>query len=313
MLEISLNETNRLVNFCKALSTPLRVNILHVLNQFGPLNIQEIAEKLDSAPSTISINVKVMEEAGLIISDKTPAKNGSNKICSPIYLDIHIKMQSEAYTHEFPDLFEYEIPIGNFQRFDVWPSCGYLFFDHDDKLIKNFHFDNKHAFLFPERIDAQLLWFRMGYVEYHIPIERLANSAFESIAFSLELCSEAPGYNLNWKSDISMWINGHEIGTWVSPADYGGKQGLLTPNEWGVHSTQYGVLTDWRVDKDGSYINDLYLSGVNIDDLALGDDEVVKLRIGIKDTAENLGGINLFGDRFGNYPQNIKMRIQYRD
>ena len=222
-------------------------------------------------------------------------------------------MNFDRVNHEGSSLYEHEIPIGNFHQFEVHPSCGYIFFDHSNQEMKNYHFDNKLAFLLPERIDAQLLWFRMGYVEYHIPIEQIRHSKFESIAFSLELCSEAPGYNLNWKSDISMWINGHEIGTWVSPADYGGKPGLLTPIEWGVHSTQYGVLTDWRVDKDGSYINDLYLSGVNIDDLILGEDEVVKLRIGIKDTAENLGGINLFGDRFGNYPQNIKMRVQYRD
>ena len=53
--------------------------------------------------------------------------------------------------------------------------------------------------------------------------------------------------------------------------------------------------------------------------LRIGDDIEVtvmavngtQVRIGIKDDARHQGGINLFGRRFGNYPQDLVMRIAY--
>ena len=39
--------------------------------------------------------------------------------------------------------------------------------------------------------------------------------------------------------------------------------------------------------------------------------EYISVRIGIKDNAKNVGGINLFGDCYGDFPQHIKMVIHY--
>jgi predicted transcriptional regulator len=36
------------------------------------------------------------------------------------------------------------------------------------------------------------------------------------------------------------------------------------------------------------------------------------VRIGIKEDAVNIGGMNIFGGRFGNYPQDILMRMRFR-
>jgi predicted transcriptional regulator len=38
----------------------------------------------------------------------------------------------------------------------------------------------------------------------------------------------------------------------------------------------------------------------------------IPVRIGIKEGAANSGGINLFGSKFGNYPQDIVLRQHYR-
>ncbi|MDD3744842.1 MAG: helix-turn-helix domain-containing protein [Lentimicrobiaceae bacterium] len=311
MLELSLNNSVDIVNVCRALSTPLRIEILKILSYSGPLNIQEIAELLNSPSSTISTNVKAMEDAGLIISDKQPAKNGSNKICSPVYLDILINLRVQKNLKNHMQKLEMSVPIGNFHAYEVSPSCGYVLFNQDGTLNKDFQIDNKYAFLLPERIDAQLLWFRKGFVEYHIPVNQLKDTVVSSISFSVEICSEAPGYNDNWKSDITMWINDVEIGTWLSPADYGGKRGKITPEEWYLDSTQYGILTEWVVGVDGTYVNNLKCSDVAIRDLNVVEYPVVKMRIGVKETAENIGGINIFGEKFGNYPQNIIMTIIY--
>jgi predicted transcriptional regulator len=38
----------------------------------------------------------------------------------------------------------------------------------------------------------------------------------------------------------------------------------------------------------------------------------ISVRIGIKDDATRIGGLNIFGRHFGNYPQDIVMRLRYR-
>jgi len=46
--------------------------------------------------------------------------------------------------------------------------------------------------------------------------------------------------------------------------------------------------------------------------LNIEKDDYFTLRIGVKPDAKNLGGINLFGEKFGDYQQNIMMRIDYK-
>ena len=53
------------------------------------------------------------------------------------------------------------------------------------------------------------------------------------------------------------------------------------------------------------------LSAVTIDALALGANNHIAVRIGVKADARHVGGINLFGRKFGNYPQDIVMRLEY--
>jgi predicted transcriptional regulator len=65
------------------------------------------------------------------------------------------------------------------------------------------------------------------------------------LELSMEICSEAPEFALDWPSDITLWINGVEV------------------------------------------------------------------RLGVKADARNVGGLNLFGRKFGNYGQDILMRTKY--
>ena len=44
---------------------------------------------------------------------------------------------------------------------------------------------------------------------------------------SAEICSEVAGFDNRWASDITVWINDVEIGTWTSPGDFGGERGRL--------------------------------------------------------------------------------------
>jgi predicted transcriptional regulator len=102
-----------------------------------------------------------------------------------------------------------------------------------------------------------------------------------------------------------------EVGTWTSPADFGGQRGLLTPQWWETKDTQYGQMKIWSVSTDGSYIDGKEISTVRIQDLRLREKSFVEVRIGIKPDAQNVGGVNLFGERFGNYPQSLVLKVDF--
>ena len=53
------------------------------------------------------------------------------------------------------------------------------------------------------------------------------------------------------------------------------------------------------------------LSETKLSEYALAQQEYISVRIGIKEDAKHPGGVNLFGDCFGDYEQNIKLVIFY--
>src|SRR5205823_14320163 len=158
---------------------------------------------------------------------------------------------------------------------------------------------------------AQLLWFGSGYVTYRFPNHLPSGATPARLDLSMEICSEAPLHHLDWPSDITLWINGVETGTWTSPADFGGERGLLTPQWWETKDSQYGQLKIWSVSSDGSYIDGRVLSAVRVEDLHLDGRPYIEVRIGVKPDAQNVGGVNLFGEKFGNYPQPLVLRVDF--
>jgi predicted transcriptional regulator len=198
------------------------------------------------------------------------------------------------------------MPIGHFVDFDIQPTCGMA--NAEGMVI---HEDEPESFYHPDGRSAEIIWFRQGWIEYRFPKMLPAHAIVKSIEFSLELCSEAPNHNDDWPSEITVWINDVEIGSWISPGDFGDHRGKLNPAWWVDSSTQYGLLKTWRVDASRSSIDNERVSGVTLDALRLSANPYLSFRIGIKPDAVHRGGINLFGKQFGDHPQAIKMNIQY--
>ena len=46
----------------------------------------------------------------------------------------------------------------------------------------------------------------------------------------MEICSECLDFNTGYPSDITVWINGIEIGTWTSLGERGDRYGRLNPS-----------------------------------------------------------------------------------
>ena len=150
-----------------------------------------------------------------------------------------------------------------------------------------------------------------GFVEYTFPNDLPTSMEIDRLELSMEICSEAPDHNPDWPSDITVWINDVEVGTWTSPGDFGGRRGLLNPDWWVEHMTQFGLLKIWSVDEVGSYVDGNQVSEVNLSKLFIVPQQPITIRIGVKPDAEHQGGFNLFGRGFGNYAQDLVLRLIY--
>lgn len=287
----------------KALGSETRLEILRFLGTHTG-TVLEIAEALGLPQSTATLHINILEAAGLIKTDLQPAKRGIQKVCARTYDRIVIQLPSDQDRDETS--VQISMPVGAFVEANVTPTCGLL---SETGIIGQL--DDPSSFYEPGRVNAQLLWFRQGYVEYRFPNRPPHGARLDTVEISLELCSEAPLHHDNWPSDITVWINGVEIGSWTSPADFGGQRGLLTPSWWDTNNTQYGLLKVWKVSMQGSYVDGVKVSAVTINELKIGVYGSIAVRIGVKENARHIGGINLFGSRFGNYPQDIILRQSY--
>ena len=306
ILELLADDHNlqKLESVTKALGSEPRLGILRFLSTHTS-TVLEIAEALELPPSTATLHINILERAGLIETDLRPATRGLQKVCARVFDRIVIQLPAEYEPEE--TTVEVSMPIGAYVNVNLVPTCGLA---GEMGIIG--HLDDPSAFYEPDRIYAQLLWFRRGFVEYQFPNRLPLGVALDDIEVSFEVCSEAPLHHDNWPSDITVWIGGVEIGTWTSPADFGGERGALTPGWWDSQNSQYGLLKVWKVTSHGSFVDGVQVSNVALKDLSFKSDKPIPVRIGIKESAINVGGMNLFGSKFGNYPQDIVLRQHFK-
>lgn len=300
---LSLDDYDKILPLAHALSTDLRLRILCLIVNRG-LGVNEIARALDVPISTVALNVQVLERAGLISCEAQPGVRGTQKLCARKIDEVRFQLwQNER--NRFMER-EYDMPVGGFTRaVGIQPTCGMA--SHEQSFQMD---DSPEAFFHPMRFQADILWTREGYLEYSFPKAEQADQ-LEYLEFSFEACSEAPGYRHDWPSDIYVCVNGVELGVWRCPGDFGGHRGKCNPEWWPTPSTQYGELKTWRVDRYAVMLDNQVLSKVTLSDLRLDAGECVTLRIGAKKAGEHSGGLNLFGAKFGDYPQNIRLRYVY--
>lgn len=300
---LTLDQLQRLAETGKALGSETRIAIIQLL-QSRSLNVKEIADKLRIPISTAASNIKLLEDAGLIITNYQPGVRGSMKLCGRRVNEITILLDLKQA--EASNVATLNMPVGAFTDCSVRPTCGMA--SRTEMLCEN----SPGEFFNAKRMHAQLLWFARGFVEYKFPNSMQAGQSIKRIELSAEVCSEAPKYRMDWPSDITVWLNGVDIGTWLSPGDFGDRPGANNPDWWPEYNTQYGLLKCWSVDEQGAFLDGKRVSGVTLAQIPnLGNDQIT-VRIGIGEDAKNIGGVNLFGEAFGDYGQNITMKIEYQ-
>lgn len=289
----------------RALASELRIGILKLLHVEGSMNVNDIAARLDQPQSTISSNLQVLVDAGLVRTESRKARKGNQKICHSLFDEVLVMFKEELGALK-DNTIEVAMPLGLYTSCEVTGPCGLCSPNGIIGLL-----DVPDAFLDPGRMNAGLIWFTRGYVEYQFPNNaRLGQTAIHSMEFALELSSEVPGTHADWPSDITLSVNGTEIGTWLSTGDYGDRRGVFTPDWWKLKGSQYGKLKSWRVTDEGTYVDGVKISPVSLTDLDLDTHHSIRLRIAVKPDAKHPGGINIFGRGFGNYDQDILMRLE---
>lgn len=288
----------------EALASDTRLKIINLLAH-KESNIKEIADELYLSSSIVTRHIKKLEEASLIKTKIKAGKAGSQKVCSLAIDQLFIRFPKIIY----PQYKKHSssIKLGHFFDFDVTPTCGLATPQNYIGIV-----DQPKYFMDENRMNAELIWFSEGYVEYKIPNMLVDGQVPELLELSLEIASEFPESNNNWPSDISFYINDSFIGKWTVPGNFSDVKGRLNPEWWPKTNSQYGLLKTLRITKNQTVMDSEIISHNTINDLDF-DNSFVKIRIAIDFDSENVGGVTIFGNNFGNHKQNINYNLYYSE
>lgn len=301
MLHIKSLDEGR--NVLKALGSDIRIDIVKVLINESGLSMNELAERLNITNGALTSHIKKLEECGIVMVTSDTSGHGNQKMCS-VHLDkILFELQDRPQNE---NVYTSDIKVGHYTDFCVYPTCGLA---SSNRLIGEV--DDNRYFAHSDRYEADILWFTRGYVEYTIPNFVPHNQIIDEICISAELSSEAPGVNNVWPSDIYFYLNDTLLGTWISPGDYGDVKGIFTPDWWFPNWNQYGLLKMLVVNHKGTFIDGLKISDVNIDQFNLTPKSILKFKLEVPENAEHVGGLTIFGRGFGNYNQDIIVKMTH--
>ena len=293
------------VELFKVLGSEVRVGIIRLLLENREMNMNEIAGRLNITNGALTSHIRKMEDVGLIEVTPDFTGHGNQKICRIRQRRILVDIEPQE-TDGRSGVYEAEVPVGQYTDYSVLPTCG---ISTTKSLIGEV--DDPRYFAHPDRIHAGILWFSRGFVEYLIPSLLPPMQKIDEITLSMELASEAPGVNNDWPSDISFVLNDVPIGVWISPGDFGDVRGIFTPDWWFPNWNQYGLLKLLAVNREGTFVDGRKISDVTIDRFRLDYRSVIRFRMEVREGADHVGGLTLFGSGFGNYSQGIKVRIRY--
>ncbi|MGI2033305.1 ArsR/SmtB family transcription factor [Rhizobium panacihumi] len=288
----------------KGVSSLARIKLLKELAKRPGININDLAQISGFPQSSVSTHLQVLEKAGLVRTELQKARKGNQKICFAVYDELIVSFHSNERALS-ANVIEVSMPLGLYTNNAVTGPCGICSTEGIIGLL-----DVPETFMDPERMKTSLLWFTSGFVEYQFPNNaKLRGDSIETIEVSMEVSSEVPGTLANWPSDIVVSINGKELGIWTSPGDFGDRRGAYTPAWWKLKGSQYGPLKTWSVGPSGTFVDGHRISDVTAADLDLDGHRSVRLRVEVKADGKHPGGINIFGRGFGNYDQDIILRL----
>ena len=107
----------------KALGSPVRVQILRLIQEKEGLNIKQIAQSLKLPVTTLSPHLNLLAEAGLIEFRDEALTHGTQKCCY-FAKDWDQLLINMALSGPALQIYSAEIGVGHFSDFSVTPTCG---------------------------------------------------------------------------------------------------------------------------------------------------------------------------------------------
>ena len=289
----------------KALNSEVRIAIMEMLYKEGSMHMTAIADRLKITGGALTPHIKALTDCGLVTVEMAEGKHGVQKLCSAVEETIVIEPTQQRRNL---NIYETEIGVGQYTAYSVSPTCGVCTPDHVIGQV-----DDPRYFASPERVNAEILWFGHGFVEYMLPCFLRPDQEPVEIQISMEISSEAPGCSDDWPSDIYFQMNGKELGFWTSPGDFGRIQGIYNPSWWFRNWNQHGLYKLLSINHLGTFMDGGKISDTRLKDLNINGNSALTFRISVPENTKNVGGFTIFGRSFGNYPQDIRMRMHYRD
>ncbi len=287
----------------KALSSETRLSIMELLLREGSMSITSISDRTGLTAGSLTPHIRILQECGLIDVTMREGKHGILKMCTALESSLIV---SSPVVSMAENMYETEIGVGQYTNYEVRPTCGICTPEHIIGKV-----DVPACFADPERMDAHILWFSSGYVEYMLPCFLKEDQQPLELQVTMELSSEAPGVQENWPSDISFRMNGVNLGYWTSPGDFGRIRGIYNPAWWYPNWNQHGLFKLLTINAQGTFMDGARISDTAIGDINIRPGRAIAFRIEVPESAHHVGGATVFGKGFGNYPQDIRMRMHY--
>ena len=288
----------------KCLSSPLRISILEMLQERGGMSMTDIADTLCITAGALTPHIKQLASNGLLSISFETGRHGLQRICTAN--DCHIVVDPTTASR-CANVYESEISVGQYTGYEALPTCGLA---TTDGIIGKA--DDARFFAAPERVNAGIIWIGNGYFEYLLPNFLQPNQQLIELQISMELSSEAPGFQEDWPSDLHFYLNNKELCSWTCPGDFGRMRGIYTPAWWERNWNQHGLFKLLSIDNKGTYIDGLKRADTSLLDLEINHNSSLVLRIAAPRDAHNNGRLTIYGRGFGNYDQGLKMRMHYK-
>jgi predicted transcriptional regulator len=205
-------------------------------------------------------------------------------------------------------MYEIEIPVGNFTRYKVYPTCGIA-----TRTALIGEVDEPRYFDAPEVKDAGILWFTKGFVEYRIPNYLKKNQMIQELQISFEISSEAPGSARTGRATSIFRLT-------ISSLVLDESRRLRRRRSRNLYAGLVGRalelirIAQAPLDKSGRHVhrrrqNIRYQYRYARHRFRQSD----RPPISVPDDAKNIGGATLFGKGFGNYNQDIRVRTVFSE
>lgn len=283
-----------ILKICNALGSKTRLDIINQISKKPNINLNELAEKLKLTNGALTSHIKMLSDLDIVNVNVISAKRGAQKLCS---LNNSLFLINLIENQNLNNSYKENIPIGLIDNFYTTNNCG-LVSQHniigEINEVKYFSSTN--------RLNANLIWFSDGFLEYSIPNLINNNQNITQIQISFELSTAINSKNNT--SKLQVKLNDILICNFDIDKSQDIGKGLYSPEWW--HCQSFGKLFVIKINSNGTFLNNIKISNVIISDINIKPNEKIKLNI-ISDN----NGISIFGSNFGNYNQDIEVKVLF--